>query len=105
MSAPAGPLDATLAFSVVSTFPPSPCRMKTGTGTLDLSWPGDHGLPTAHGTFTFKARDSRVVEFSGSITSSTLAVLPAGDALLGFVTHPPSPCTGGTAQTGITLGG
>ena len=79
--------------------------MKTGTGTLDLSWPGDHGLPTAHGTFTFKARDSRVVEFSGSITSSTLAVLPAGDALLGFVTHPPSPCTGGTAQTGTTLGG
>jgi hypothetical protein len=62
-------------------------------------------LPTAHGTFTFKARDSRVVAFSGSITSSTLAVLPAGDALLGFVTHPPSPCTGGTAQAGITLGG
>jgi hypothetical protein len=102
---PPGPVDVSLAFSVPRTFPPSPCRMKSGTGTLAASWPGDPSLPTADGTFAFKARDSHTVDFSGSITASTLSVLPSGSTVRGIVTYPPSPCTGGLATAQITFGG
>jgi hypothetical protein len=86
-------------------FPPSPCMMKSGTGIMMATWPDDPSLPAAQGTFTFKARDSHVVVFAGSITFSTLAAVPVGEALSGFVTYPPSPCTGGTAEAGATFGG
>jgi len=102
---PPGAVDVTLSFSVARTFPPSPCRMKSGTGTLDASWPDDPTLPSARGTFTFNAHDSHGVVFSGSITSSTLSVLLPGEAIGGYVTFPPSPCTGGTAQAEISFGG
>ena len=102
---PADPVDLTLTFSVARTFPPSPCKMKSGTGTLDASWPNDPSLPTVQGAFTFKARDSHFVNFSGSITTSSLLVLPIGEALGGSVAYPPSPCTGGTAPAEITFGG
>jgi uncharacterized low-complexity protein len=46
---PPGRVAVTLNFSVASTFPPSPCRMKSGTGTLDASWPDDPTLPAAQG--------------------------------------------------------
>lgn len=102
---PVDPVDLTLAFSVGRFFPPSPCKMKSGTGTLDASWPNDPSLPTAQGTFTFKARDSHFVDFAGSITASSLSVLPVGEALGGHVTYPPNPCTGGTAQAELSFGG
>jgi hypothetical protein len=102
---PSGPADVSLGFDVSRLFPPSPCMMKSGTGIMMATWPDDPSLPVAQGTFTFKARDSHVVVFSGSITFSTLAAVPVGEALSGFVTFPPSPCTGGTAQAGATFGG
>jgi hypothetical protein len=102
---PPGRVAVTLNLSVARTFPPSPCRMKSGTGTLDASWPDDPTLPTAQGTFTFNAHDSHAVVFAGSITSSSLSVLLPGAAIGGFVTFPPSPCTGGTAQAQVSFGG
>jgi len=79
--------------------------MKSGTGIMIATWPDDPSLPVAQGTFTFRARDSHVIVFAGSITFSTLAAVPVGETLSGFVTFPPSPCTGGTAQAGATFGG
>ena len=102
---PVDPADLTLTFAVARFFPPSPCMMKSGTGTLSASWPSDPSLPTAQGTFTFKARDSHIVGFSGSITASALSALPVGEALGGSVTFPPSPCTGGTAPAELSFGG
>jgi hypothetical protein len=101
---PVDPMDVTLTFSVGRFFPPSPCKMKSGTGTLNVSWPNDPSLPAAEGTFTFKARDSHFVDFSGSVITSSLSVLPTGDTLGGYVTYPPSPCTGGAAQAKISFG-
>jgi hypothetical protein len=94
---PVDPMDVTLTFSVGRFFPPSPCKMKSGTGTLNVSWPNDPSLPAAAGAFTFKAHGSHFVDFSGSVITSSLSVLPAGETLGGYVTYPPSPCTGGTA--------
>ena len=102
---PVDPAGLTLTFAVARFFPPSPCMMKSGTGTLSASWPSDPSLPTAQGTFTFKARDSHIVGFSGSITASALSALPVGEALGGSVTFPPSPCTGGTAPAELSFGG
>jgi hypothetical protein len=102
---PVDPADLTLTFAVARFFPPSPCMMKSGTGTLSASWPSDPSLPTAQGTFTFKARDSHIVDFSGSITASALSALTVGEAIGGSVTFPPSPCTGGTAQAELSFGG
>ena len=102
---PVDPAGLTLTFVVARFFPPSPCMMKSGTGTLSASWPSDPSLPTAQGTFTFKARDSHIVGFSGSITASALSALPVGEALGGSVTFPPSPCTGGTAPAELSFGG
>jgi hypothetical protein len=101
---PTDPIDATLTFSVTRTFPPNPCLMQRGTGTLDVTWPSDPSLPSAQGTFTCKARDSKTVDFAGSITASTLSVLLQGEPISGFVTYPPNPCLGGTATTAFTFG-
>jgi len=102
---PVDPADLALTFAVARFFPPSPCMMKSGTGTLSASWPSDPSLPTAQGTFTFKARDSHIVDFSGSITASALSALPVGDALGGSVTFPPSPCTGAPPKPSSASGG
>lgn len=102
---PSSPADVTLTFSVTRTFPPNPCMMKSGTGTLDASWPNDPSLPTAQGTFTFKAQDAHIVDFSGAISASTLPVLSVGEALRGHVAFPPNPCTGGTTQADLSFGG
>ncbi len=101
---PSGPVDATLTFSVTRTYPPNPCRMQRGSGILDVTWPSDPSLPSAQGTFTFKAQDSKTVDFEGSITASTLSVLLQGEPIEGFVTYPPSPCVGGTATAAFTFG-
>src|SRR5258708_714160 len=101
---PSGAIDATLTFSVTRTFPPSPCRMQRGTGLLDVTWPSDPSLPSAQGTFTFKAQDSKTVDFAGSITAIPLAVLLQGEPIEGFVTFPPTPSLGGTATAAFTFG-
>jgi len=101
---PSGPIDATLMFSVIQTFPPNPCHIQRGTGILDVTWPGDPSLPSAQGTFTFKAQDSKTVDFEGGITTSTLSVVLQGEPVNGFVTFPPNPCAGGTATAAFTFG-
>jgi hypothetical protein len=101
---PSDLVDATLTFSVTRTFPSNPCLMQSGTGIPEVTWPSDPSLPSAQGTFTFKARDSKTVDFAGSITSSTLSVLLQGEPFNGFVTYPPSPCVGGTATAAFTFG-
>ncbi len=78
--------------------------MQRGTGILDVTWPSDPSLPSAQGTFTFKAQDSKTVDFEGSITASTLSALLQGEPFNGFVTFPPSPCVGGTATAAFTFG-
>lgn len=100
---PTDPIRVTLTFTVTRTYPPSPCKMKSGTGTLDASWPTDPITPSAQGTFSFKARHAKTVTFSGQITSSTVPVLTPSDPIRGFVTFPPSPCTGGTAAAQVSF--
>jgi hypothetical protein len=46
---PSDPVDATLTFSVTRTFPPNPCLMQRGTGTLDVTWPSDPSCPRLWG--------------------------------------------------------
>jgi hypothetical protein len=100
---PSDPIDVTLSFSVARTWPGDSCRMKTGTGTLDATWPTDPIAPTAHGTFSFRSKDRKAVPFSGEITSSTVSVLFPTDPTKGFVTYPSNPCTGGPATASITF--
>jgi hypothetical protein len=99
---PPGPPTAQfhLTFSASRFFPPSPCRMKSGTGTFDVTW---SDATTSSGTFTFKARDSRTLSLSGAITSSTSTFYPAGPPVRGFVTHPPNPCLGGSTSGALTF--
>jgi hypothetical protein len=101
---PTDPTTVSLLFSVTRVQKTDPCKMKIGTGTLDLQWPNDAATPTAQGTFVFKSRDSKTVVFSGRITSSTAAVLPSADPLHGSIGFPPNPCTGGTALASIRFG-
>jgi hypothetical protein len=99
---PTDPIHVTLTFSVTRTFRNNPCKMKAGTGTLDASWPSDPNTPSAQGTFSFKAKGSRT-NFSGQITSSTVPGLFPPSPWRGFVTFPPSPCTGGTAAAQVSF--
>jgi hypothetical protein len=101
---PTDPTSVSLFFSVTRVQKTDRCKMKTGTGTLDLQWPNDPATPVAQGTFVFKSRDSKTVVFSGQITSSTAAALSPSDPLLGSITFPPNPCTGGTAAASIRFG-
>ena len=50
--------------------PTDPCRIKEGTGTLDVTW-GDG--TTSTGTYAFKARDSKTFSLNGSITAAATA--------------------------------
>ena len=101
---PQDPTETRLSFSVTRAFSNDPCRMKNGTGTLDLSWPSDAGAPSARGTLTFKARDSHSVAFNGAISSSTTSALAVNEPLKGYVTFPPNPCVGGAASVSIAFG-
>jgi hypothetical protein len=66
--------------------------MRSGTGVLDAAGPAGPGVPSVVGSFSFKARDSHLVAYSGTVTSSTLSVLTPGQAISGIVIFPPSPC-------------
>lgn len=102
---PIGPMSTSIGLNVAKVHPPSPCTVQSGTGVIQATFASDPSVPALEGTFTFKAKDSKIVSFSGTITSSTVGVLPAGSLVTGFVTHPPSPCTGGIVAVGVTFGG
>jgi hypothetical protein len=91
--------DFTLTFSADRVSPSDSCRMKSGTGTLDVVW---NDSTTSTGTFSFKARDSKTLSLTGKITGGTSPVyLP--NPLRGFVAFPLSPCLGGAVPASITL--
>lgn len=102
---PTDPLRVLLGFSATRFFAgdPSRCRMRSGSGSFDAAWPTDPLTPSAQGTFSFKARDSKAIALSGTISSSTVSRLHPGDAVKGFVTFPPNPCLGGPAQISLTF--
>ena len=102
---PIGPMSTSIGLNVAKVHPPSPCTVQSGTGVIQATFASDPSVPALQGIFTFKAKDSKIVGFSGTITSSTVAALPAGSLVTGFVKHPPSPCTGGIAAAGVTFGG
>jgi hypothetical protein len=68
--------------------PPSPCKVKTVTGTLDVSWADGKSSTASVGG---KLRDSKAMSLSGTFSSTDLNYpgLPAAILLNNF---PPSPC-------------
>ena len=91
---------ATGSFTIslaVQTFPPSPCKVKTVSGTLDVSW-ADGTSSTA--SVAGKFRDSKAMSLSGmfSSTDPNYPGLPASIPLNNF---PPNPCL---AQIGPITG-
>jgi hypothetical protein len=99
---PPGPCDGTfdLSFSPARFFPPNPCQMKQGTGSVNVTWAD---ATTSIGTFSFKARDSKTMSITGSMTGGTNLAF-AGAAVGGLVGLPPNPCVGGSASSTMTIG-
>lgn len=83
----------------VHTFPPSPCKVKSLSGTLTIDW-ADATQTTV--SVTGKFRDSKSVAISGTAdsTSTRFPTDPMRGILTGF---PPSPCTASTNATTGTL--
>jgi hypothetical protein len=100
---PTDPTTVSLTFSITKVAANNPCKAKAGTGTLDLQWPNDVSTPVAHGTFTFKARDSKTLAMSGQITSSTVPLLYPPTPIHGTITFPPDPCVGGTSSATLAF--
>lgn len=101
---PSDPTHATLTFSPTRVFASNTCKMKRGTGTIDVSWPSDPFTPSASGSFTFRARQGRL-SVSGQIDSATSgSPLYPSDPIHAFAAYPPSPCVTGTAAVSITFG-
>ena len=99
---PVGQAVTTLTFSI-SRLAKDGCTAKAGTGTLDVQWPDDPSTPSTQGTFSFKAKDSRTLTFSGGVTTSTVVVLYPPQPVRGTVGFPPSPCVGGTTSAAIAF--
>jgi hypothetical protein len=91
----------TLSFFVTKTLPQDPCRMKSGTGTLNVIWSDS---TTTIGSFSFKARDSKTLSMSGQVTGGTNSRFGTGSAMSGLVATPSDPCVGGTTVGTVTLG-
>jgi len=83
----------------VQTFPPNPCKVKTVSGTLDVSW-ADGTTSTA--TVSGKFKDSKSLSLSGTFDSTdpTYPGLPAAILLNNF---PPNPCLAQTSPITGTL--
>src|SRR5579862_1389210 len=93
---------ATGSFTIsldVQTFPPNPCKVKSVSGTLDVSW-GDGTTSTA--AVSGKFRDSKALPLSGTFSSTdpTYPGLPASIVLNNF---PPDPCLAQTSPITGTL--
>ncbi len=77
---------------IVQTFPPSPCRVKSVSGTLDVTW---NDGTTSSATVSGKFRDSKTLALSGTF-SAIDAVYPSGTATILLSNFPPSPCLAAT---------
>jgi hypothetical protein len=81
--------------------PTDPCKMKTGTGTLNVIWSDS---TTTVGTFSFKARDSKSLSMTGQITGGTNPRFVTGNSVSSLVALPTDPCLGGATLGTVTLG-
>jgi hypothetical protein len=90
--------------TIVSTFPPSPCKVKGVTGTLQVLWSnGSVSTTSVSGKF----RDSKTLALAGTFFPTDL-VFPTDPTKVTLNNYPPNPCTAATnAITGalaITVG-
>jgi len=93
----------TLGISQFSTFPPSPCRAKTVSGTLRVSWTdGRTTTATVNGRF----HDSKPILYLSGTTDASSTAYPPSPMNSVLVNFPPSPCVAATnAITGtLTFG-
>jgi hypothetical protein len=91
----------TLSFFVTKLMPTDPCRMKTGSGSLNVTW---SDTTTTFGSFAFKARDSKTLSLTGQVTGGTNTRFVTGSGLSGLVATPTDPCVGGATVATVTLG-
>jgi hypothetical protein len=85
--------------TIVQTFPPSPCKVKAVSGTLDMTWSDG---TTSSATVSGKFRDSKSLSLSG-IFSATDAVYPSDPVTILLSNFPPSPCLAATNPITGTL--
>jgi hypothetical protein len=90
--------DFAISLGVV-TFPPSPCKVKSVSGTLRMTW--DDGT-TSSATVGGKLRDSKSLSLSGTF-SATDAVYPSAAATILLDNFPPNPCLAATNPITGTL--
>jgi hypothetical protein len=74
--------------------PPGPCISKTVQGVVEVQW-SDSTTTTASITGKFsKKKDGYVLKVA--VTGGTNTAIPPGPPAMGFVSHPPSPCSPGS---------
>jgi hypothetical protein len=97
----ASPCDGTFSwtFSISRLSATDPCRMKSGTGVLNVTWADSS---TTIASFTFKSRDSKSLSMTGSVTGGSNTSL-TGDALKGNVSYTLDLCKAGLVRATITL--
>ena len=100
---PTDPLRTTLTLRAAKFFSNNGCKLRSGTGSFDVSLPSDPMILSAHGTFSFKARDSKFLSLTGAITSSTVSRLYPSEPIKGLVAFPPNPCVGGVGSISLTF--
>jgi hypothetical protein len=84
---------------VVLTFPPSPCKVKSVSGVLDMTW-GDG--TTSSATVSGKFRGSRALSLAGTFSPAD-AVYPSASVTILLSNYPPSPCLAATNPMAGTL--
>jgi hypothetical protein len=83
-----------------TTHPPSPCRIKTISGTLSVAW--DSGLTSAADVSGHFKDDKPTLILSGNFPA-TDPVFPSGPLEIVLNNFPPSPCTAATNTVTGTL--
>lgn len=81
--------------------PPNPIRIKSGTGTLTVTW---LDTTTTVATYSFKARDSKTYALTGQVTGGTNTQFTAGTAVSGLVGVPPNPIEPATTSGAVSFG-
>jgi hypothetical protein len=83
----------------ITTFPPSPCKVKTVSGVLDMTWSdGTTSSLSVDGKF----RDSKSLVLAGSFSSADTDFPGASVSIL-LSNFPPSPCLAATSPISGTL--
>jgi hypothetical protein len=77
----------------VQTYPPNPCKVKSVSGALDVTW-SDGTTSTA--ALSGKFRDSKAFALAGTF-GSTDPVYPGASATILLNNFPPSPCLAATS--------